>query len=187
MHTNSGEVPVDVAARADGRFVATLTSIPPRHRQVPDDVLDAALDTFGWTRDDLDSQLPSAEAFAGAWHLVIALESRKTLAAMRYRFDDLRALMVDRGLTTIQVVWRQDATTFHARDPFPAGGVIEDAATGAAAAALGGYLRASGLVAVPTDLVIRQGDDMGRPSVISVHVPSAGGIAVTGTAVAGPV
>ena len=32
-------------------------------------------------------------------------------------------------------------TTFHARDPFPPGGVVEDPATGAAAAALGAYLR----------------------------------------------
>jgi PhzF family phenazine biosynthesis protein len=63
------------------------------------------------------------------------------------------------------------------------GRVIEDPATGAAAAALGGYLRNAGLVEAPVSLEIRQGEDMGRPSLIRVGIPAAGGIVVTGTAV----
>ena len=54
--------------------------------------------------------------------------------------------MAARDWTTVQLVWREDADAFHARDPFPPGGVVEDPATGAAAAAFGGYLRALGLV-----------------------------------------
>ena len=38
---------------------------------------------------------------------------------------------------------------FSARDPFPPGGVVEDPATGAAAAAFAGYLRALGLIDPP--------------------------------------
>ena len=58
---------------------------------------------------------------------------------------------------------------FHARNPFPVGGVVEDPATGAAAAAFGGYLRDLGLV-TPTRLRIIQGEDMGRPSELLVDV-----------------
>ena len=45
--------------------------------------------------------------------------------------------MLDADLTTLQLVWREAPDRFRARDPFPVGGVVEDPATGAAAAALG--------------------------------------------------
>jgi PhzF family phenazine biosynthesis protein len=163
--------------------LATLTSVEPRDRDAPADLLDAALTHLGWTRDDLEPAIPAALAFAGAWHLVLPLASRATLARMTYDFDAMRGLMEANDLTTVQVVWREDAHTFHARDPFAVGGVVEDPATGAAAAALGGLLRSRSLVDVPADVVIHQGHDMGRPSRLDVHIPEAGGIRVSGTAV----
>jgi PhzF family phenazine biosynthesis protein len=63
------------------------------------------------------------------------------------------------------------------------GGVVEDPATGAAAAALGGYLRGANLVSVPATILIKQGDDIGRPSRLIVQIPVSGGIVVKGTAV----
>jgi PhzF family phenazine biosynthesis protein len=94
--------------------------------------------------------------------------------------------MSARDLTTVALVHRQDATTFHARNPFPVGGVVEDPATGAAAVALGAYLRALDLVAPPVRLTIHQGDDLGRPSLLLVDLdpdPDSG-VRVTGRAVA---
>ena len=58
----------------------------------------------------------------------------------------------------------------------------EDPATGAAAAALGGLLRDRGHLTAPADLVVHQGVDMGRPSLLAVHIPEEGGIKVGGTA-----
>jgi predicted PhzF superfamily epimerase YddE/YHI9 len=60
---------------------------------------------------------------------------------------------------------------------------VEDLATGAGAAALGGYLRAAALITVPTTILIRQGEAMGRPSQLVVHIPVSGGIVVTGKAI----
>lgn len=187
LRTNNGDVPVDVRAQPGGTVTATLTSVPPRHRSVPPAAVTSFLEAFAWSERDLDPSIPVAEAYAGAWHLVLALRSRTTLAAMHYGFEDLRALMADRGLTTVQVVWRENPHTFDARNPFPVGGVVEDPATGAAAAALGGYLRDAGLLEAPARFVIRQGEDLGRPSRIEVDVPVSGGIRVTGTAVPNPV
>jgi predicted PhzF superfamily epimerase YddE/YHI9 len=60
---------------------------------------------------------------------------------------------------------------------------VEDAATGAAAAAFGGYLRTLGLVELPARVTIRQGEDMGHPSNLLVDVSADDDrIAVTGTA-----
>lgn len=182
LSTLVGEVPVAVHD-TDGQRVASLTSVEPAHTAAPDALVDAALAALGWQRDDLDTSIPPARAYAGAWHLVLAVRSAGRLADLDYDFDALKALMLTDGLTTLQLVWRESSTVFHARNPFPVGGVVEDPATGAAAAALGGYLRDAGLVPVPATLTIHQGHDMGRPSLLSVAIPSSGGIVVTGTAV----
>jgi PhzF family phenazine biosynthesis protein len=105
------------------------------------------------------------------------------LRALDYDFDALRHLMTVAGWTTLQLVWRERPDRFHARNPFPVGGVVEDPATGAAAAALGGYLRDAGIVQAPSDLEVLQGEDMGRPGRLHVSIPAVGGITVSGTAV----
>ncbi|MEM7603144.1 MAG: PhzF family phenazine biosynthesis protein, partial [Verrucomicrobiota bacterium] len=113
----------------------------------------------------------------------LAVADRHTLDELDYDFDHLKALMLRDGLTTLQLLWRERSDVFHSRNPFPVGGVVEDPATGAAAAALGVYLREANLVSVPTTLLIRQGEAMGRPSQLTVDIPAKGGIVVTGTAV----
>lgn len=182
FETPAGQVTV-VVRHADGFPEATLTSVEPKHRLSPPGLLEEVLAALRWKADELDASIPSAAAFAGAWHLVIAAGSAGRLADLDYDFDSLKALMLESDLVTLQLVWRESPTIFHARNPFPVGGVVEDPATGAAAAALGGYLRDAGLVEAPTTLLIRQGEAMGRPSRITVRIPAAGGISVSGHAV----
>lgn len=86
------------------------------------------------------------------------------------------------ALGHVEALWRERHDRFHSRNPFPVGGVVEDPATGAAAAALGGYLRAHQYIQPPSDRIVIQGVDMVRPSHITVQVPSTGGIKDTGTA-----
>jgi len=182
LRTAAGEVAVDVAATPEGP-AATLTSVPPRTEDVAAADLDEALAALDWRLADLDPSLPPRVAYAGARHLVLAARTSDRLAALDYEFDRLRELMLRLDLTTLQLVHRVDAHLFRARNPFPVGGVVEDPATGAAAAALGGYLRELGLVRPPADVTIHQGEEMGRPSLLRVAIPAAGGIRVTGTAV----
>ena len=179
FRTASGDVPVAVRG---GR--ATLTSVAPRVEPLEAHDLDEALAALRWSRDELDPALPPRFAYAGARHLILAAASRERLAALAYDFDGLRAYMLARDLTTVALVWRAGALTFHARNPFPVGGVVEDPATGAAAAAFGAYLRELGAVAPPVVVTVHQGGDMGRPSRIEVDIRAdRPEIAVTGAAV----
>ncbi|UYG08333.1 PhzF family phenazine biosynthesis protein [Halomonas sp. M4R1S46] len=180
--TSVGEVPVTVEQDGDD-WRASLVSVAPAVRSAAPELVEAALASLGWQAHELDPALPPAQAYAGAWHLVLAVASKSRLDELHYDFPALKALMQREHLTTLQLVWRESASRFHARDPFPVGGVVEDPATGAAAAALGGYLRAAGSIDTPTRLTILQGEAMGRPSRLEVTVPSSGGIVVTGTAV----
>jgi len=96
----------------------------------------------------------------------------------------MRRLMLEHDLTTLQLIWREAPLRFHARDPFAAGGVVEDPATGAAAAALGAYLRERGEVTAPATFEISQGVEMGRPSLLTVSIVADDPrIRVSGTAV----
>jgi PhzF family phenazine biosynthesis protein len=183
LHTAAGPVEL-LTALQDGAGSATLTSVRPHVELVSEADVDAALALLHWTRGDLDPALPPRIAYAGARHLVLAAGSRERLADLDYDFDGLKAYMLERDLTTVDLVWREDLATFHARNPFPVGGVVEDPATGAAAAGFGAYLRDLGAVEPPARLTIHQGDDMGRPSVLHVDVdPAPAGIRVTGAAV----
>lgn len=183
LRTQAGPVAVTTTHDDRDEVVATLVSVPPRSVPIDPADVDALLGALRWSADDLDPGFPVAVAFAGAWHPVLAAGSRARLSQLDYDMAALGDLMRARDWTTVNLVWRESDTVFHARNPFPPGGVREDPATGAAAAALGGYLREHGLVDPPHTLTVHQGVDMGRPSVITVTVGPAGGIAVSGTAV----
>jgi len=180
--TNVGVVPVSVREHA-GRWEASLTSVVPRHEAASTELLQAALAALEWHEEELDPDIPPARIFAGNWHLLIAAGSAERLADLDYDYDGLKSLMLADGLATLQLVWREKPDLFHARDPFPVGGVVEDPATGSGAAALGGYLRDAGLVKAPARILVLQGETMGRPSRLEVEIPATGGIVVSGTAV----
>lgn len=183
LATRTEWVPVALERR-DGPVRATLTSPPASHRAVADGALDEALAAFGWARETLDPRLDPVVAGAGAWHLVLPVASREVLAAMAYDVDRLCTLMLQEDWTTVDVTWRETADRVHCRNPFPVGGVVEDPATGAAAAALGGYLRDVGALPRSGRLTVLQGHDMGRPSVLEVDTRShEPGVDVGGPAV----
>ncbi|MDQ0787215.1 PhzF family phenazine biosynthesis protein [Streptomyces sp. B3I8] len=165
--TPAGTVPVEVVEEG-GALRATLTSVEPYVEEVDGADLAEALAALDWAAADLDPAFPPRVAFAGARHLVLAAGTRARLAALDYDFARLEALMHRLDLTTVQLVWRESAAVFHVRDPFPVGGVVEDPATGAAAAAFGAYARQFGLVPDDAVLTLRQGEDLGRPGELTV-------------------
>jgi PhzF family phenazine biosynthesis protein len=155
---------------------AVLTSPPSWSRMLRAPLLAEILDGFGLSIDDLDRNFAPHLANAGVTHAVLALQDLATLAAMAYDFEPMRALMLREGLTTISLIWREGPDSFVSRNAFASGGVVEDPATGAAAAALGGLLVDLGRG--PGRFTIRQGEDMGAPSRIEVEVSGVVGAPV---------
>ncbi len=184
FHTSGGPVPVQTTLDDAGVAMATLTSVVPKVEAIEAADLEEALRHLGWESRDLDPALPPRIAYAGARHLILGAGSRERLGNLDYDFDGLKAFMLEHDLTTVDLVWRRDQDTYDSRNPFPVGGVVEDPATGAAAAAFGAYLRELGLVIPPATVHIRQGDDIGRPSRLTVEIAADHPeISVTGRAV----
>lgn len=179
--------PVSVAVRPDGDlWSAELTSPPTRSAPLDPELLTRLLALFDLPPEALDPRLPPRHANGGADHAVLALRDRARLAAMDYDLNAGQRLMLDAGLVTVSLLHIVDDATFDARNAFASGGVLEDPATGAAAAALGGALVDLGWpgLAGGGQVTIRQGDDMGHPSRLTVTVTGTPGdpIRVAGTA-----
>lgn len=180
LNLNSGRISVE-GRRDGGGFAAAFWSPPTRSEPASKAIQAEALGLFAYTEEDLNPTLPIAFIEAGARHLLVALNARSTLASMAYDFNAGARFMRKRSLATISLVFAETATRFHARNAFAAGGVYEDPATGAAAAALAGYLRS---LEWPHGgrAVMVQGEDMGVPCRIIADIPDrlGSGIRISG-------
>jgi len=178
------EAEITVEGSRDGDTLSAALQSPPTHSEpMSTGLLNEVLSLFGYSADDLNPEIPPARAHGGADHLVIALKSREALASMEYDLDAGRKLMLREGLITILFAYAETPQLFHTRNPFASGGVYEDPATGAATAALAGYLRDinwphQGVI----DIV--QGEDMGARSILKAIIPATPGssIRVSGAA-----
>ncbi|MEX1351409.1 MAG: PhzF family phenazine biosynthesis protein, partial [Desulfobacterales bacterium] len=96
------------------------------------------------------------------------LNDHKNLAEMSYKFEPVKTLMEKEDLVTINLAWIESNQTIYSRNLFPPGGVYEDPATGAAAAAVAGYLRDINWQG-ERSFEIFQGQEMGHPSRLLVQ------------------
>jgi PhzF family phenazine biosynthesis protein len=185
FHVAAGDIPVKTRIDGTSGVVAAFLSVAPAIYPVEPSDLQLALSAIGWRSDELDPALPPRIGYAGAHHLILAAATRQRLAELDYDFAALKTYMLERKLITVDLVWRESELVYHARNPFPVGGIVEDPATGAAAAAFGAYLRELGLVTPPVTVTIYQGKDMGRPSQLRVGIErDRPEIEVSGSAVA---
>jgi PhzF family phenazine biosynthesis protein len=182
LELNSAAITVE-GRRQGELFGATLASPPTRCRPATAAEVDETLRLFGYDPDDLDPRLPPALIHGGADHLLLALRSRALLAAMRYDLEAGRALMAKHGWVTILLLFAESERLFHSRNAFAIGGIVEDPATGAATAALGGYLRDRGWPHGGAIELI-QGEDMGARSRLRAEITEEKGAAIRVSGVA---
>ncbi|HEX8616416.1 MAG TPA: PhzF family phenazine biosynthesis protein [Thermoanaerobaculia bacterium] len=174
---------ITVEGRREGALVAAILQSPPtRSSAIAPEILDEALALFGYRAGDLDPRLPPARIHAGADHLLLPLRNRELLAAMQYDLDAGRTFMRREGFITVTLAYAETPRLFHTRNAFASGGVYEDPATGAATAALAGYLRDRHWPHGGS-IEIVQGEDMGSRSRLTAEIAAAIGssIRVSGT------
>ena len=173
----AGTVPVT----ADGdRW--TLQANPPRTRQVDAARRDVAA-MLGLAESDLGA--PSLWVDTGSEQLVIPLASAD--AVQRCAPDAARlaahgsVALAGGGQRSMAYVWAVDGPgRILCRFFFPKhGAVVEDPGTGSACANLGGWLVATH-ASLPQSFALRQGEAVGRPCHLGLHVDAASRIFVSG-------
>lgn len=182
FRTPVGPVVIRTVHDDDG-VTASFTSVEPHVEELPAEVLARLLAELGVDATDLDPRMPPALSFAGNRHPIVVLADRGVFDRFRFDPDRVRALMDEQDWRgTVTVLHATDAHDITARNLFPVGRITEDPATGSAAASVGAYLRARGLVVPPAAVTIHQGAHVGRPGRLDVQIPASGGITVTGRA-----
>lgn len=167
LELQAGNVPVQVRRREGGGLAAEFAAPqPPRHDPpLPPGTVAAAL---GLAVDDLvlDDGLPCAGS-CGTPFLLVELAGLDALGRARAR--DFAGLPASTG-GSVFLFTRQgtaEPDELRARMYAPSHGILEDPATGSAVAALAGFLAGrAGLADGWHRWRIRQGVEMGRPSLI---------------------
>jgi PhzF family phenazine biosynthesis protein len=181
LELNDAAITVEGRRHGDSIFAA-LQSPATTSQAASQEIIGEALALFGYSHSDLDPRITPALAEAGAKHLILGLSERSSLANMAYELTAGRDFMTGAGLITVNLVYAETSQLIHSRNPFASGGVYEDPATGAAAAALAGYLRDLNWPHGGR-LSIVQGEDMGMRSLLTADFSNDPGssVRVSGT------
>jgi PhzF family phenazine biosynthesis protein len=165
----AGEFPVEVDL---DRGFATMRQLPPTFGPEIAD-LDGVAGGGGLTPADLHPDLPPQLVSTGLPHLLVPVRDEATLRRATRNDDALRALWKRYGPDCIYLfALTEEGATARL---FDAGlGIGEDPATGSAAGPVGAYLAARGVTGMPGKLAIRQGEQVGRPSLLHVEVEPEG-------------
>jgi trans-2,3-dihydro-3-hydroxyanthranilate isomerase len=154
LETGAGLVPVRLEL-SDGRPVFGRMQQPVRE-----------CEPYGRERELLDalglaeSGLPVELYRSGAPHVFVGLENEEEVAALK---PDLAAL---EGLGVAANCFAGSGRSWKTRMFYPARGIPEDPATGSAAGPLALHLARHGRIRFGQEIEIRQGAEIGRPSVL---------------------
>ena len=187
-----GPVPVTIRSRNGKPEFAQLTvaKLPEFGPEPPPPAELAAMLSLG--PENLSRALKPAMVSCGVPFLFVPLRDRAAVRRAQLRLDRWEALLSGAWAEMVLLFCmggERPGSDLHARMFAPSMGIAEDPATGAAAAALAGFLAAAHEQA-DTSLgwVIEQGFEMGRPSILEVEADKQDGritaVRVGGAAVA---
>ena len=160
IETTRAVVTVKLTRGPDDAVFGWMTQpIPDRRPFVETDELLAALGVAS-------SGLPIELYDNGPRHVQVELASPQAVAALA---PDL-ARLVAYGSVTFTVCARIDGARWKSRVFAPGGGIPEDPATGSAAGPLCWHLARHGRIAFGDEIVIEQGAEVGRPSILHARV-----------------
>lgn len=159
LETGAGLIPIHLERAGDRIHVAFMSQPIPEFSEVetPEEYFRAL------GVEPSDTLLPPVHAQNGPHHILVDVGSRAVVESLRPDYSRLIQL-TQSGVYAF--AW--EAGTAHARYFAPAFGIPEDPATGSAAGPLGAHLVQEGRVPSGSQIVVRQGETMARPSLLLV-------------------
>jgi PhzF family phenazine biosynthesis protein len=168
----SSLLPVEVWCEGQKPVSVVLTQSPPEFGETCEEVGELA-EALGLEREEVSESLPAQVVSTGAGHLLVPARSRAAVVRARPDAQRLaRALKAVGGegcyLYCLEPVL--PSSVAHARFFNPTVGIVEDSATGTAAGPPACQLVRHGIVKDGATVVIEQGYEMKRPSLLRVTV-----------------
>jgi trans-2,3-dihydro-3-hydroxyanthranilate isomerase len=171
-----GPVPVRIERDESRRDVISCTLTTARTPQRLDDSLAVAEAAALLGLGPADIASPPQAWSCGVPFMIVPLNSVEALARSALVLNDWRTALASSEAHMVYPVARLDATTWSVRMFAPKLNVAEDPATGAAAASFAGWLAQHERIDTGTHRCqLRQGEAMGRPSVLDLEFDCATG------------
>ncbi|MBN1119523.1 MAG: PhzF family phenazine biosynthesis protein [Anaerolineae bacterium] len=179
-----GTLPVDLIADSNGRVSrAVMTQGEARHGEIYEDKVSLA-QSLGLNFEDIDPVLPAQVYSTGLPGLIIPVISLDAIKRINLNVGLFNEVCRTMGVTGAEVFTTETldkAHHAHVRNFDPLVGVFEDPATGSMGGALGAYLLAKDVYpyeyeASTNHMVLEQGFEVDRPSLIEVEVDIREGI-----------
>lgn len=168
---------VEGTVERQGEGVVVWLDMPVAERVDAQLGLDALAEALGLPLEVVASRPAAAIEDVGIRIALIPVADIASLDAMRPDFRRLRELSEPLGIVVVYpFVFDADALRVRARSFAPAVEIDEDPATGTAVAALGAYLARERLIPASAELVVRQGETMGRPSELRLRTRHSNGV-----------
>jgi trans-2,3-dihydro-3-hydroxyanthranilate isomerase len=135
--------------------------------------LDRLANAVGLETADLDPGTPPQTVSTGLNHVMVPVRTPEAVARAAMQPREVAAIVEEQGCDALYLfaVTEEGAK---ARLFAPGTVLAEDPATGSAAGPCGAYMAARGLGRMPGSMVIRQGEEAGRPSTLHVTVEPDG-------------
>jgi PhzF family phenazine biosynthesis protein len=150
-----------------------MRQLPPTFgEEISDRELLAAAN--GLRVDQLHPDLPAQVVSTGLSHLIVPARDEAAVAAAERDPAALERLLRVAETDAVYLFASDHHGSAKARMFDVTRGIGEDPATGSAAGPLGAYMAARGIGGMPGTVVIRQGEELGRPSVLHAEVASDG-------------
>jgi trans-2,3-dihydro-3-hydroxyanthranilate isomerase len=165
QETGAGLQPIDVS-RLNGSWRASMLQNAAEFG--PELDRDAVMTAVGLRAEDAHQEMPPQVVSTGMPHVMAPLAAHDSLARAQPDYPTIYELSEPHGSIVIYLAWLDpDGETVRARSFTRSMEMGEDPATGSAAGPLGAYLEQRLGVGRVT---IRQGEEMGRPSVLEVEM-----------------
>ncbi|MEW9799745.1 PhzF family phenazine biosynthesis protein [Alteromonas sp. CYL-A6] len=170
LESNKGTLALVVDDSGEIYFSSPKTS----SRELSRKELDFLIANSSIQQADISQHLTPSMVNAGNNHALIVVNNADALANFEYDYDALQPWMRENKVVTFAVAAGEKNGDIRVRNAFAFGGVYEDPATGAAAAAISGFLRDNGLF-TGDNLVFRQGEEMGQACLLKTHFSDQAG------------
>ncbi len=165
QETLAGLQPIDVDKR-NGSWRASMLQNEPEFAEELE--REAVMTAVGLRAEDAHPELPPQIVSTGMRHVMAPVAEHEALARALPDYSTIYELSEPHGSMVIYLVWLEaDGKTVRARSFTRTTEMGEDPATGSAAGPLGAYLHER---LGAERLSIRQGEEMGRPSVLEVEM-----------------
>jgi trans-2,3-dihydro-3-hydroxyanthranilate isomerase len=161
----AGEIPVEVDLETG---MSWMTQLPPEFGPEFDD-RELLARAIGLSVGDLRADLPARIVSTGLPPLIVPIRNLETLRRARIDVRSVAEACERSGGEELYLFAEHDGGVT-ARFFGPTQAIVEDPATGSAAGPLGAYLSEYGLAGMPGAVVVRQGEQVGRPSELHVEV-----------------